>query len=61
MMHLFGGFSETVFSAYDEVYPLSPGHSERVPLYQLYPLLAHVNLFGSAYLSQLSHCIARWV
>lgn len=57
MMRLFGGFSEAVFDAYDEAFPLSPGHAERVPLYQLYPLLAHVNLFGSAYLPQLSHCI----
>lgn len=61
MMRLFGGFSETVFAAYQDAWPLSPGHAERVPLYQLYPLLAHVNLFGAAYLSQLSHCIARWV
>lgn len=61
MMRLFGGFSEAVFAAYDATWPLSPGHAERVPLYQLYPLLAHVNLFGSAYLSQVSHCIARWV
>ena len=61
MMRLFGGFSEAVFDAYHEAWPLSAGHAERVPLYQLYPLLAHVNLFGSAYLSQVSHCIARWV
>jgi fructosamine-3-kinase len=61
MMRLFGGFADAVFSAYDEVFPLSPGHAERVPLYQLYPLLAHVNLFGSAYLPQLTHCIAHWV
>jgi fructosamine-3-kinase len=61
MMRLFGGFSEAVFSAYHEAFPLSPGHAERVPLYQLYPLLAHVNLFGSAYLPQLSDCIAHWV
>lgn len=61
MMRLFGGFSDAVFDAYHAACPLSPGHEERVPLYQLYPLLAHVNLFGSAYLSQVSHCIARWV
>jgi fructosamine-3-kinase len=61
MMRLFGGFSESVFNAYHEAFPLSPGHAERVPLYQLYPLLAHVNLFGSAYLPQLSDCIAHWV
>jgi fructosamine-3-kinase len=61
MMRLFGGFSEAVFAAYHEAWPLSAGHAERVSLYQLYPLLAHVNLFGAAYLSQVSHCIARWV
>lgn len=58
MMRLFGGFSEAVFAAYVEAFPLAPGHEERVALYQLYPLLAHVNLFGAGYLSQLEHCIA---
>jgi fructosamine-3-kinase len=61
MMRLFAGFSETVYAAYGGAFPLSPGHAERVPLYQLYPLLAHVNLFGAAYLAQLSHCISHWV
>lgn len=61
MMRLFGGFSEAVFDAYQEAWPLTAGHAERVALYQLYPLLAHVNLFGAAYLSQVSRCIARWV
>jgi fructosamine-3-kinase len=49
MMRLFGGFGPRVFAAYDEAHPLAPGHEERVPLYQLYPLLAHVCLFGSSY------------
>jgi len=49
MMRLFGGYSERVFAAYNEAFPLSNGHAGRVPLYQLYPLLAHVNLFGSSY------------
>jgi fructosamine-3-kinase len=61
MMRLFGGFSEAVYAAYSDAFALSPGHTDRVPLYQLYPLLAHVNLFGSAYLAQLSECIAPWV
>ncbi|MCA9707339.1 MAG: fructosamine kinase family protein [Myxococcales bacterium] len=50
MMQLFGGFSARVFAAYDEAWPLDPGWRERVPLYQLYPLLVHVNLFGAGYL-----------
>ena len=49
MMRLFGGFPETCFAAYDEVYPRAPGHRERVGLYQLYPLLVHAALFGAGY------------
>lgn len=60
MMRLFGGFSERVFAAYAAAYPLSPGHAERVPLYQLYPLLVHVNLFGRSYVPQVERCIAKW-
>jgi fructosamine-3-kinase len=61
MMHLFGGFSERTFAAYAATYPLTPGHEDRIPLYQLYPLLAHVNLFGTSYVRQVEHAIARWV
>ena len=51
MMRLFGGFDARVFDAYHEAWPLAPGHEERVPLYQLLPLLAHVVLFGAGYVS----------
>lgn len=61
MMRLFGGFGPRVFAAYEEAYPLSAGHAERVALYQLYPLLAHVNLFGSSYLAQLQRALTRYV
>lgn len=57
MMRLFGGFSSRVFDAYEEAHPLSPGHEERVALYQIYPLLAHVNLFGAGYVSQLDRAV----
>ena len=30
MMRLFGGFGARVFRAYEEAFPLSPGHAERV-------------------------------
>ena len=60
MMRLFGGFSESVFAAYEASYPLPEGHRERTSLYQLYPLLVHVNLFGSSYVSQLERCVAHW-
>lgn len=49
MMRLFGGFGRRVFEAYAEAWPLSAGSEGRVALYQLYPLLVHVNLFGAGY------------
>ncbi|HEY8431441.1 MAG TPA: fructosamine kinase family protein [Sandaracinaceae bacterium] len=60
MMRLFGGFSDRVFDAYDEAYPLEPGWRERVPLYQLYPLMVHVNLFGGGYAERVERILARY-
>ena len=57
MMRLFGGYPEAVFDAYHDTYPLLPGHRQRVALYQLYPLLVHVNLFQGAYVSQLEAAV----
>jgi fructosamine-3-kinase len=53
MMRLFGGFPPVVFEAYEAEAPLAPGWQLRVPLYQLWPLLVHVRLFGSGYRRQL--------
>lgn len=58
MMRLFGGFSPRVFSAYHEAYPLADGADDRVPLYQLYFLLVHVNLFGRSYVSGVEHALS---
>jgi len=57
MMRLFGGFAPAVFAAYQEAWPLSPGHEERVALYQLYFLMVHVNLFGGSYVAQAEHAL----
>ncbi|MDA3128528.1 fructosamine kinase family protein [Aliibacillus thermotolerans] len=46
---LFGGFSQTFYDAYEEISPLPPEFEERKPLYQLYYLLVHLNLFGETY------------
>ena len=61
MMRLFGGFGPRVFAAYEETYPLAPGHAERIPLYQLYPLLVHLNLFGRSYLAAVEEALAQLV
>jgi fructosamine-3-kinase len=60
MMRLFGGFGERVFSAYAEAFPLAPGAAERVPLFQLYPLMVHVNLFGGGYARSVEGILAKY-
>lgn len=59
MMRLFGGFGPRVFSAYEEAWPLADGHRERVALYQLYPLMVHVNLFGGGYVGSVEASLDR--
>ena len=49
MARLFGGFPETFFQGYNEEWPLAEGWQRREPIYQLYHLLNHANLFGGAY------------
>ena len=61
MMRLFGGFGDACFDAYAESFPLAPGHAERVGLYQLYPLLVHVNLFGGSYAASLGRALSRYL
>jgi fructosamine-3-kinase len=61
MMRLFGGFSAGCFAAYEEAVPLAPGHEDRVGLYQLYPLLVHVLLFGGAYAGRVQRALGRYV
>lgn len=49
LMNLFGGFSPRLFEVYHEVFPLFPDWRERIPTYNLYPLLVHCILFGKSY------------
>lgn len=50
MSQLFGGFDYLFYAAYEEAWPLHPEYDRlRRPVYQLYYLLVHVNLFGSGY------------
>lgn len=46
MLRLFGHPGAELFEAYG---PLEPGQRERLPIYQLWPALVHLRLFGSAY------------
>lgn len=60
LMTLFGGFSARVFDSYAEARPLEPGWSERQPLYQLYHLMNHLNLFGPGYHRPVVDIIRRY-
>jgi fructosamine-3-kinase len=61
MLALFGTTTERMLGAYNEVYPLAPGREDRVPLYHLYPLLVHVNLFGGGYVSSVDRALDRYL
>jgi protein-ribulosamine 3-kinase len=53
MTLLFGGFPQVFYDAYSDHFPLIPGWRQRTPVFQLYPLLVHVLLFGASYTSQV--------
>jgi fructosamine-3-kinase len=58
---LFGGFDSKFYDSYESVLPLEPGFEDRMGLYNLYPLLVHLNLFGVAYLPGIERIINRFV
>lgn len=61
MLKLFGNPSAAFYRAYEEIWPLAAGHQERIHLYQLYPLLAHVNLFGGSYVDSCQRALEQYL
>lgn len=53
MTTVFGGFDDQFYQGYNDTYPIQSGFQERLPWYQLYYLMAHLNLFGESYGAQL--------
>jgi protein-ribulosamine 3-kinase len=60
MTRLFGGFESSFYEAYAEAWPLASGHEERLPIYQLYHVLNHLNLFGSGYFDQAKRILQHY-
>ena len=60
MTRLFGGFDSAFYAAYEEALPLAPGHADRLPVYQLYHVLNHFNLFGGGYYEQARRMLRRY-
>ncbi|MDT0648942.1 fructosamine kinase family protein [Autumnicola edwardsiae] len=60
MMKLFGGFDAELFKSYNSHFPLESGFEERVPLWQLYYLLVHLNIFGLGYKNSVENIIRQY-
>ena len=60
MTTLFGVFSSDFYNFYNEIFPLEKGFENRKDIYNLYPLLIHLNLFGSSYLGSIEAIIAKF-
>jgi len=58
---MFGGFSRAFYDSYHDAYPLEPGFEERVAIYNIYPHMVHVNLFGTSYLSGVESVLSRYL
>jgi fructosamine-3-kinase len=57
MLALFGcPHYDDIIAGYQQVRPLQPGWRDRIGLHQLYPLLAHVVLFGGGYAARTLDC-----
>lgn len=59
MSELFGGFAADFYAAYRAAWPLDPGYAVRRPLYNLYHILNHANLFGGGYAAQAARMAAQ--
>lgn len=58
---LFGTFGEAFFARYAEIRPIAAGFfEERRELYNLYPLLVHVRLFGGHYVGSVERTLTRF-
>jgi protein-ribulosamine 3-kinase len=60
MTTLFGGFDREFYDAYNEEYPLEKGWKERLDIFNLYPLLIHVNLFGEGYIGSVERILRKF-
>lgn len=58
---MFGGYDRQFYRSYKNVYPLEPGFENRVEIYNIYPHLVHVNLFGPSYLGGVTPVIRRYI
>jgi fructosamine-3-kinase len=46
--------------AYNQEYPMKEGWKERIDICNLYPLMVHVNLFGSGYVGSVQSILMKF-
>lgn len=57
---MFGTFGRAFFDAYGEILPIELGfHEVRRDIYNLYPTLVHVRLFGGSYVSAVERTLTK--
>ncbi len=56
MLQLFGRIGDGFFDGYG---PMDPGHADRLPIYQLWPALVHLRLFGAGYRGMVERLLTR--
>lgn len=61
MTELFGRFSPPFYAAYEEAWPVGEGYAARRPVYNLYHLLNHLNIFGSGYAGSVEEALRAGV
>ena len=60
MLSLFGSYPEEAMDGYLNVNPLEKGLNGRIDIHQLYPLLVHLILFISGYLSRVESTLKKY-
>ncbi|MHA8065163.1 fructosamine kinase family protein [Aquirufa sp. ROCK2-A2] len=58
---MFGGFEKAFYEAYHSNFPIEKGFHERIPIYNLYPLMVHVNSFGEGYLATVKKILDTYL
>ena len=59
--NLFGGFHPMFYDIYESLLPYQKEYEKRFNVYNIYPLLVHLNLFGDKYLKDIEIALKKIV
>ncbi|MFL5753009.1 MAG: fructosamine kinase family protein [Bacteroidia bacterium] len=60
MTRLFRGFHDVFYESYNAEFPLEKNWEKRQSIFNLYPLLVHVHLFGGSYIGDVKTIISYY-